>query len=52
MKIDEKNTEFVIDALITKIKSLELEVWYRDEKIKELKAELEKEKGGELVGKA
>ena len=46
MKIDEKNTEVVVDALVTKIRSLELDIWCKDEQIKKLKADLEKKENG------
>ena len=46
MIIDEKNTDVVIDALVTKIRSLEVEIWCKDEQIKKLKAELEKKENG------
>lgn len=50
MKIDEKNVDVIVDALITKIKDLELELWCRDEKIKKLQEEnAKKENGNETV---
>lgn len=49
MKIEERSVEVIIDALVGRIKSLECDVWYRDEKIKELKEELEKK--GDTNGK-
>jgi hypothetical protein len=45
MKIKEENVSVIIDSLIARIKSLECDVWFRDEKIAKLKAELEA-KGG------
>lgn len=40
MEIKEQNVSVIIDSLIEKIKSLEVDVWIRDEKIARLKAEL------------
>jgi hypothetical protein len=40
MEIKKEHENVIIDALVTKIKSLELEVWLRDERIKELTAKL------------
>ena len=42
MFIDEKNEDVVIDALICKIKTLEGAIWYRDDEIARLKAEIAK----------
>ena len=50
MEINEKETKVIIDALVTKIKDLELEVWLRDERIKSLMAENEEKKGGAQNG--
>lgn len=41
MSIMEKNEEVIIRVLIEKIKSLESDVWWRDDQIKSLKAQLE-----------
>lgn len=45
MNINEKNAEVVIDALVAKIKSLEIDIWWRDEQIAKLKGQI-----GEKVG--
>ena len=45
MNIKEKDMTIVVESLTERIKQLELEVWWRDEKIAKLKAELEA-KGG------
>lgn len=59
MKIDEKNAEVVVDALIRRIKSLECDCWlFADkekklyEQIEELNKQIEElKKDGELFGK-
>ena len=45
MNIKEKDMTIVVEALTERIKQLECELWWRDEKIAKLKAEL-----GEKVG--
>ena len=45
MNIKETNVEKIIEALVERIKALETEVWWREEQIAKLKAELEA-KGG------
>ena len=40
MEIKEQNVSVIIESLIARIKSLEVDVWIRDEKIAMLKAEL------------
>ncbi len=49
MYIEEKNIPVIIDALVNKINSLQSEIWWRDEQIKKLKAQLEAK--GEHNGK-
>lgn len=49
MKIDEKNVEVIIDALVSRIKSLETDVWCYEERVKKLNAEIERLKGGATV---
>ena len=41
MDINEKQMKVIIDALVERIKDLELEVWMRDERIEKLTAQLE-----------
>ncbi len=41
MKIEEKNVEVVIAVMAEKIRTLETDVWFRDEQIKHLKTEIE-----------
>ncbi len=43
--MEEKHIPVIIDALVEKIKSLEVDIWCRDEKIAKLEAKL-----GEKVG--
>lgn len=43
--MNEQNVSVIIDALVSKIKSLEVELWVREERIAKLKAQL-----GEKVG--
>ena len=50
MNITEKNAEAVIEALIEQIRTLKTEIWFRDSRITELKAEVEKLKGGKANG--
>ena len=40
MDINEKQMKVIIDALVERIKDLELEVWMRDERIEKLTAQL------------
>ena len=45
MNVAEKNVDLVVEALVERIRSLEVDVWYRDKKIADLTAENEKIKG-------
>ena len=45
MKVKEEHTDTVIAALVERIKSLEVDVWFRDEKIAKLQEELKIAKG-------
>ena len=45
MLIEEKNVDLVVSALADKIRNLEIELWFKDSKIKELTEENERLKG-------
>ena len=45
MKIEQKNVEIIINTLAEKIRHLELELWLREETIKEIEGEIKALKG-------
>ena len=47
MEIKEKNVEVILDTLVSRIKTLELDLWLSHNKVVELSAEIERLKGGE-----